>query len=203
MKEDYLWDKTGKNPEIENLENALKAFRYQETAPPEIPAKIIAFEPKHSRRFFRFAFVFAACSAVVVTSLGIWLQVSKNQLHPSNEVAKIIMPLKDTIIETQNDPPINVETADLPIGKIDTYQPKRKPILIKTRKTVPLKTSVKSFKSKDITVRLTKEEQFAYDQLMLALSITSSKLRLVKDKVDGIEEQNAVIETEDKYTRRK
>ena len=43
MKEDYLWDKTGSDPEIEKLENALKAFRYQETAPPELPAKNYSF----------------------------------------------------------------------------------------------------------------------------------------------------------------
>jgi hypothetical protein len=31
---------------------------------------------------------------------------------------------------------------------------------------------------------LTKEERYAYDRLMLALSITSSNLRLVADKID-------------------
>ncbi len=36
MKEDYLWDKTGENHEIERLENALKMFRYKETAPPSL-----------------------------------------------------------------------------------------------------------------------------------------------------------------------
>ena len=40
MKEDYLWDKTGSDAEIENLENVLKAFRQTDDAPPEIPAKI-------------------------------------------------------------------------------------------------------------------------------------------------------------------
>jgi hypothetical protein len=43
---------------------------------------------------------------------------------------------------------------------------------------------------------LTKEEKYAYDQLMLALSITSSKLKMVKDKVAGVEEKNAVRENE-------
>jgi len=31
--------------------------------------------------------------------------------------------------------------------------------------------------------------------LMLALSITGSKLKIVKDKINGIEEQNAVLDT--------
>ena len=35
--------------------------------------------------------------------------------------------------------------------------------------------------------KLTKEETYAYNQLMLALSITGSKLKLVKDKIDRTE----------------
>ena len=35
---------------------------------------------------------------------------------------------------------------------------------------------------------LTNEEKFAYNQLMLALSITGSKLRLVTDKIENSEE---------------
>lgn len=34
---------------------------------------------------------------------------------------------------------------------------------------------------------LTKEERYAYDQLMLALSITSSRLKMVQDKVNGFD----------------
>ncbi len=45
-------------------------------------------------------------------------------------------------------------------------------------------------------VKLTKEEKYAYDQLMLALSITSSKLKLVTDKIENVEEQNVVQENE-------
>jgi hypothetical protein len=41
---------------------------------------------------------------------------------------------------------------------------------------------------------LTAEEKYAYDQLMLALSITGSKLKIVKDKIAGTEDQNAVRE---------
>ena len=43
MNEDYLWDKTGEDPEIEKLENALQVFRYKETAPPALPAKALPF----------------------------------------------------------------------------------------------------------------------------------------------------------------
>ena len=202
MKEDYLWDKTGENPEIEKLENALKAFRHQENVPPRIPAKVIPFETKSPRKFFRFAFAFAACVAFVVVTLGIWFQISNKQSQPTNEFANKQTPPEEKVIEIPNNSPIE-KVNDLPIEKVKTYQQAHKPTVIKARQIVHLKTSAQSFKPKSTTIKLTKEEKYAYDQLMLALSITSSKLRLVKDKVDGIEEQNAVIETEDKYTRRK
>ena len=74
MKEDYLWDKTGENAEIEMLENALQAFRYQETAPPALPAKVLPFKKEHSRKFFHFAMVAAACLGFGLFALGVWVQ---------------------------------------------------------------------------------------------------------------------------------
>ena len=44
---------------------------------------------------------------------------------------------------------------------------------------------------------LTEEEKYAYGQLMLALSITGSKLKIVKDTINGVEEiENAAKENE-------
>ena len=195
MKEDYLWDKTGENPEIEKLENALKAFRYQETAPPEIPAKVIPFETKFPRKFLRFAFAFAASIAFVIVTLGIWFQISNKQSPPTNEFANKQTPPEEKVIQILNNLPTE-KVNDLPIEKVKTYQQAHKPTVIKARQIVPLKTSLQNFKPQSTKVKLTKEEKYAYDQLMLALSITSSTLKLVKDKVDGIEEQTAVTETE-------
>jgi hypothetical protein len=47
-------------------------------------------------------------------------------------------------------------------------------------------------KTKDTAppAELTAEEQFAYRQLMLALSITGSKLKIVQDTIDGTEDTN-------------
>ena len=196
MKEDYLWDKTGENPEIEKLENALKAFRYQETAPPEIPAKVIPFETKFPRKFLRFAFAFAACIAFVIVTLGIWFQISNKQSQPTNEFANKQTPPEEKVSEIQSSSPIEKMSADSPIEKAASYKQSSKLTVIKARKIVSSKPSAQNFKPKSTTVKLTKEEKYAYDQLMLALSITSSKLKLVKDKVDGIEEQTAVTETE-------
>jgi hypothetical protein len=43
-------------------------------------------------------------------------------------------------------------------------------------------------------VKLTEEEKYAYNQLMLALSITSSKLKLVEDKIYGAENPEKSLE---------
>jgi hypothetical protein len=43
---------------------------------------------------------------------------------------------------------------------------------------------------KNQVIKVTPEEKHAYDQLMLALSITSRELRIVKDKIYNREEPN-------------
>ena len=40
MNNDYLWDKTGEDAEIESLENLLGGLRFQPTAPPALPAAV-------------------------------------------------------------------------------------------------------------------------------------------------------------------
>src|SRR4028118_1783973 len=92
MKQDYLWDKTGADPEIENLENALAVFRYKETAPPALPAKIIPFKKESPRRSFRFAYAVAACTAFVMIGLGVWFQFSTNETATQESIAQTIEP---------------------------------------------------------------------------------------------------------------
>ena len=41
-------------------------------------------------------------------------------------------------------------------------------------------------------VRLTNEEKYAYNQLLLALSITSSKLKLVQETIDRMEDRKEI-----------
>lgn len=204
MKEDYLWDKTGADPEIEKLENALLAFRYQENDPPALPAKIIPFEKKSPRRFFQFAFASAACAALVLVSFGVWLQFSINKTEVANNSVKSVSPQKDFELpkEKLSEKPESEdikETSDLSQTKIDNSKQTAKKNVVKVSKFVPVKTQKNNIierktKAKTPDLELTEEEKYAYNQLMLALSITGSKLKIVKDKVEGIEEQTAVLE---------
>lgn len=196
MKEDYLWDKTGEDPEIERLENALQAFRYTESAPPALPAKIIPFE-KTPRKFFRLAFAFAACAAFVIVSLGVWLRVSSNKIQIAKNPAETTAPQNEKKISDNNSvkKQDNLITEIVEIPKQSAEQRK----IVKTRKVIPAihrqnNLTAQNVPIKKPVIKLTKEENYAYSQLMLALSITSSKLNLVKDKVNGVEKQNAVLE---------
>lgn len=225
MNEDYLWNKTGENAEIEKLENALQAFRYQETAPPALPAKIIPFERKTSRGFFRLAFAFTAFATVLVICLGVWLQFSDNKTEVAANSSEIIAPKfeENSAKMIPAEKPIDSigEIAETPKQitkqKVVKIEPPKQSI---ERKIIKVKQNIPSVKNqtnlsaqnhkieklndlvaqntevKKSPVKLTKEEKYAYDQLMLALSITSSKLKLVTDKIENVEEENAVRENE-------
>lgn len=207
MKEDYLWDKTGQDIEIERLENALKAFRYQETAPPALPAKIIPFEKKTRWSFFRLSFASATFAALMFVCLGVWFQFSNNTIEVGRDFAQT------KITETATDstetaaPPIDRKVSgEIEFKKADNFvagkvgMPKQSVTrnAVKIHKIVPTNPrqnnlTAQNIEVKKLPVKLTKEEKYAYDQLMLALSITSSKLKLVSDKVDGGSEKETVV----------
>ena len=196
MKDDYLWDKTGEDAGIEGLENALKAFRYQESEPPALPQKVFTVEKTNGRRFFQFRFALAAFAAVVVVLSLVWLKFADNKMPPAGSVALIEVPLEKVKINDED----FISKPDAPGKAVLSPQPQEKPNAVRIRqKSAPIiraeKTVLRKLEPKSPAETLTAEEKYAYDQLMLALSITSSKLKIVKDKVQGIEEKRAVLET--------
>lgn len=190
MKNDYLWDKKGNDAEIERLENALQAFRYQPTAPPIISQKVLEIEEKPKFNFFsnifRFAFAGAASLAILIISLGLWISFSTNK---TVEVGEINSPLVEpTNVETQT----NVNTKiQLLKDEIDIKK-QVEPQMIKAKLDRVPKLTKTVFQTKVVKVKtnksdkLTEEEKDAYNQLILALSITGSRLKEVNDKANGI-----------------
>lgn len=204
MKEDYLWDKTGSDAEIEKLENALQVFRYEESAPPIIPAKVLPFKKEAPRRIFPLFRAIAACLALASISLGVWTLISNTK----NEIAGDFS--QEPVLKTEsanpaapvseNAPPAKPEVDDNPAFTKTVYiEPKSKTKSLLINKSISKnakrdKTTARKVKNSEKTVRLTEEEKYAFDQLMLALSITSSKLSLVKQTVEGAEDQTAITE---------
>ena len=192
MKEDYLWDKIGEDAEIARLENALQTFRYTENAPPELPQKVFAIEPKTLRRFFRFGFAFASFASFIIVFAVVWLQFNKPELPATGGISAINPPKTEVKV---TDEFIDKTPAILPVKIAQT------PIrFVKTRRTFTpeirtIKTFQRKLKTRQPIETLTAEEKYAYDQLMLALSVTSSSLKIVKEKVAGIEDKTAVLDT--------
>lgn len=189
MNEEYLWNKTGGDAEIEGLENTLKAFSYQRTAPPELPAKVLTLAEKPRRNFFRLGFALAfAAVAVVILSVGWFLIPNRNIAVGSDSV---------NVIEPQ---PAIVRQADVPpTSKVELSAQNYTPAIIKARHTVRLAAKQTNMvaikpKDKDQLVNLTVEEKYAYGQLILALSITESKLKIVRDTIAGNEEMKTNVE---------
>lgn len=183
MKDDYLWDKTGDDPEIKKLEGVMAVFRYEQTPPPPFQAQIVTLVEKEPRLRWSFALAFAA-AAVVVTSLGVWFQMSGDATAPAQNLARNIAP-----------PPKQTVPDGLPIQR-----PIEMPVAVAPRqaklKSQPgdlsarrgARPAAKILAREKRTVTLTAEERYAYDQLMLALSITGSKLKVVQDTIDRVED---------------
>lgn len=191
MNEKYLWDKTGEDFELEKLENALKSLRRRETVAPLIPVKT-GTEKKSSFSFFPFAVPAMACLMIALLAAGFWLKTTNVQ---PDEIAGNIME-SQSVFQTNDDsvdaPPISdirqtVKYEEKPAAarKLNK-RPKARPAYVRINTATAQKT--KKANPADV---LTKEEKYAYDQLMTALAITNSQFRLVREKIKGIENQTA------------
>lgn len=204
MKEDYLWDGNGRDPQIEKLENALRAFRYVEKAPPALPDNVVSFPQKPARQTSRLKFAAAllaaaACLAFITVSVALWLRGSNENAPQISFVAP------PPIVSEAADEPQIVNPEVLPLKKVESLNQNNvrgvfksaevSRAAVQSNRAITVAGARRHAKNpKPEAVRLTKEERYAYDQLMLALSITSSKLKIVKDKVESVEEKAVVRE---------
>jgi hypothetical protein len=197
MKEDYLWDKTGDDAEIQGLENALKAFRYQETAPPELPQRVFTLEAPKRGKFFQFRLALAVFAPVVLVLLLAWFQFVSRQ-HPAVEnAAQTSAP--QTSAPTTAEEKFAKQSEILPVVEIQQPRAVKRKAVRAFQRNAPkprlIRTVLRTDAPKEPAETLTAEEKYAYRQLMLALSITGTQLKIVKDKINGLEEQNAVIDS--------
>lgn len=181
MNEEYLWNKTGSDPEIEGLENALKPLRFAGSVPPRLPAKVAVSEEKTRRRSFGSWLVpsFAAVAMAIFSTIVYW-PTTRNLQIAAGPAETSVPPTKSTAGQPEDQPaPIVVPPVQKPAPILTIYnvpkRQKRRPAAL-----VAIKSGQKA-----PHVELTEEERYAYGQLMLALSITSSKLKIVKDTLDG------------------
>jgi hypothetical protein len=192
MNNDYLWDKTGSDAEIEKFEASLQGLGYQEDAAPSLPGKVVHFTAKPSSKLFRYAMAAAACLMFAVFSLGIWMQISTRDGEDEISLAdsRPSDNAPDMTAKNINSPDVDFVANTKPASKVGSEN--RKYV-----SPVAYKSTAKT-KNTGITKpakKLTKEEEYAYGQLKLALAITGSNLKLIRDKVERIEDLNTVPES--------
>lgn len=198
MNEEYLWNKTGADPEIERLENALGAFRFKTGDAPPLPAKILPVEIRPRRSFFRLGLAFAACAVLAVGFFAVRFQSIRNEIDAAANLSAATGRPNNTASAGK---PFAERRAE--IAPVKVRGPKPAPVKsfaapkqsgaekIKhsaAPKNRPAAETVRGERAARPAVKLSNEEKYAYDSLMLALSITGSKLKMVKDKIEGVED---------------
>ena len=174
MNNEYLWEKTGEDAEIANLENALAAFRYREDTPPALPVAAVERKPFRLRLAIAFA---APAFAAVAIAAGLWFRYDETELIFIHQPAVQETVEKPSEIRT---PAVQPAPPKQPIDR------RSHGVQYASTRT-PRRSQERSHARKPETVALTQEERYAYRQLMLALSISSSKLKVVQDAINGVE----------------
>ena len=178
MNNDYLWDRTGSDPEIESLEAHLEALRFRPTEPPTLPAPVIVIEPARPSWLLRLGLGFAAASAACIALIF--------ALLAGGETPAPIAAAEETpsAVTRHAVPPSALPDAEY--MKASTAAPQRKPKVKKrTRrgaKFVPVPPA-----PRPLPEIFTAEERDAYRQLMTALAVTSENLGIVREKLNGTE----------------
>ena len=185
MNDEYLWQKTGDDPEIEKLEQKLAVFRYRE-APFRIPAVEKAVEiPTVPRWRISLAFAFAVSLIAAMLIAIVFMRTSDR-----NDSDTVFVASPELEIPSSSPPPAATtdekKVTPAPAQKVVPQFAHSKPgIVIRTQPRPDRRTKSKG--PSPTTVALTEEEKYAYRQLMIALSVSSSKLKIVKDSINGTE----------------
>ena len=183
MNDEYLWQKTGVDPEIEKLEQKLAVFRYRET-PLSVPVVETAIETARVPRWrisLAFAFAASVIAAVLITVvfLGMAGKNEESVVFVASPDMEVSAPAPATTDEKK--------AAPAPIERVvPQFAHNKRSTVIRTTPTRDRKPKTEGPRPSTIA-SLTEEEKFAYRQLMLALSVSSSKLKIVEDSIKGTE----------------
>ena len=190
MNDEYLWQKTGTDPEIEKMEDTLAVFRYRDAPLPTAAAHKVASAERASRWQISLAFAFASCVAVAILAVA-WFQVSREESSSGNapEVVFVAGPeIPGASLPVVTEPtPAKPQPIEPPTRRSRSGPVKIHPMIASVRRRLNTKDQT----PQDSVAALTPEERYAYRQLMLALSITGSKLKIVQNVIDGTEDTDS------------
>ena len=175
MNNDYLWDRTGTDPEIEALEAQLEGLRFRATEPPAAPARAIVLEPARPNWLLRLGLGFATAAAACV-ALMFALFANGDAPGPVAAVAEVPPTISKPAVQPAPQPEGEYVKA--------STTPQRKPRPKKRTKREAKFTPV-PVQPRPLPETFTAEERDAYRQLMTALAVTSENLNLVREKLNG------------------
>jgi hypothetical protein len=182
MNNDYLFEKKGSDAEIELLEAAMSVYRVDPVAPSLSRAAIVEKAGPAFGRFrslFPHAFAFGLFAVLALIAISaVWLGRGTTNEITAVSPAEIIAPATTSVpLIARDQPPAHA------VKKPTTVE-------VKPKQFVPIATNKKPQLAKFIQrkstakPRLTQEEQYAYDQLKVALWLAGSKLKVVQDTID-------------------
>ena len=187
MNSEYLFEKKGSDPDIERMEDLLSAYRIEPVAPALARAELKEVATPSAGRF-RFVFAYAgafAVFAVLITAAVLTIGKFRNQNVEVTAVspAVVISDPRPSDVVTST-PPAVVSAQANPADKREPLPPRTvKPATIRAvqfAKYVRPRSAVKP--------KLTAEEQYAYDQVRVALWLAGSKLKVVQDTINRTDE---------------
>jgi hypothetical protein len=189
MSDEYLFQKEGSDREIEKLEDLLSVYRIEPAVPKLSRSE---FAPKRNVGFgwFRLSYAVAfATFAFVLVIGGIYLRYLPSPNTEVTAVSAIETPAvdRDVLVSTS----IGSASVIAPKTSANDEVPVRPTSSGRNVQTVARhrrRTAANSLVAAK-TPRLTKEEKYAYDQLMVALWLTGSKLRVVQDTIDRVNDK--------------
>lgn len=206
MPEDYLWDKTGRDPEIEELENLLGSFRLRDTSPPALPVRSGAGDTVRFRLSGYFLPALAGLTGLLLLAFATGLYRTAAPDRRQTAAADTRAEAGTNVAELGREVPPVREAGTEPA-------PARRPPRRKTVRPPKRKTPVRRRNLSDgdrprpalasagrkktappergDAVSLTKEEKDAYERLIRALAITGEQFRIVREKIRGEDESEA------------
>jgi hypothetical protein len=194
MNNDYIWDKTGGDAGVEELERLLAVYRYTETDAPEIPAlNIVPVTGLKTRRRFSLVFAFGAAAAVVLVGV-LYFRSITSVSGPSSETAAVAKQQRENPGPRIENPALELPLAVQKPDRSTVVSPKIVHVSQKARRTRVNRPIVAG----SVRVQLTREELYAYNQVKLALFITGTKLKTVSDAIDNLENKETVSPIKEK-----
>jgi hypothetical protein len=195
MSDEYLFEKQGTDAEIEKFEELLSAYRLS----PVVPKLARAKGGKTSGsvfNWFKLSYAVAFASLLIVCAGAV---LSIRYVYQVNREVTAARPV-DTpeidrmVLTSANSEQAAIDNSPSVAVRVPTVPSAKAPSRVKT---IP-RSHQRSLVAKTIekTPRLTKEEQYAYDQLKVALWITGSKLRVVQDTIDRVDDHRPATANE-------